>query len=126
MEEPTVCINCGDLFELSEGHWSDKWHPDISICKKCSAEEQKENQKDEEIEDLKANLSDAESTIERYRIRLQELGVDLPETKAEKWDKLDNKISEYYKKEYDEAEDEEYGDGLIGIGEAAARAFGYL
>lgn len=47
--------------------------------------------------------------------------------KAEKWDALDEKIAKYYA----EPEDEDYDEGmdesgLIGIGEAAASAFGYL
>lgn len=47
--------------------------------------------------------------------------------KADKWDKLDEKISKFYPDGHtDDTEDNEYDDGLIGIGEAAARAFGYL
>lgn len=46
--------------------------------------------------------------------------------KAEKWEKLGDKISEFY--QYDE--DDDYSDddmgGLDGIGEVAAMAFGYL
>ncbi len=46
--------------------------------------------------------------------------------KAEKWDKLDKEISAYYFDDNDdELEDEEGGD-LLDIGEAAARAFGYM
>lgn len=43
--------------------------------------------------------------------------------KAEKWDKLDDEISKFYRED-DEVNDE-FGD-LIDIGEAAAIAFGYL
>lgn len=47
--------------------------------------------------------------------------------KAEKWDALHEKISEYYIEEgeegYDPMKDE---NGLLGIGEVAALAFGYL
>ncbi|KAA2223019.1 hypothetical protein [Chryseobacterium sediminis] len=47
--------------------------------------------------------------------------------KADKWDKLDEKIATFYPDGYtDDTEDNEYDDGLIGIGEAAASAFGYL
>lgn len=47
--------------------------------------------------------------------------------KAEKWDALEEKISKFYA----EPEDEDYDEGmdesgLIGIGEVAASAFGYL
>lgn len=47
--------------------------------------------------------------------------------KAEKWDALDKVISEYYiepgEEGYDAAKDD---NGLLGIGEDAARAFGYM
>lgn len=44
--------------------------------------------------------------------------------KAEKWDKLDAEIGEYYAEEID-FEDEDTG-SLLEIGETAAIAFGYL
>lgn len=124
MEEPTKCIHCGEWFELSDGYESEKWHPDITICEKCNAEEIKETSKDQEIEDLTANLSDAEDNVKGYRNRLKKLGVCLPDTKAEKWDKLDEEIGKHYAN-VPESSDEENGD-LLDIGEAAARAFGYL
>ncbi len=124
MEEPTLCIHCNEWFELSAGYESEKWHPGITICENCNAEEIRETSKDEEIEDLKANLSDAEENIERYRKRLKELGVCLTETKAEKWDKLDEEIGRLYNNVAESSAEEE-GD-LLDIGEAAARAFGYL
>jgi hypothetical protein len=47
--------------------------------------------------------------------------------KADKWDKLEEKISKFYAEkgddDYDEGADES---GLIGIGEVAASAFGFL
>ena len=126
MEEPTPCIHCNEWFDLQNGYESEKWHPNIMICGNCRTEEIKEISKDEEIEDLTANLSDAEDNVMRYRKRLRELGVVLSDSKSEKWDKLEEKISEYYKETTDDTEDEEYDSGLLGIGEAAARAFGYL
>jgi hypothetical protein len=42
--------------------------------------------------------------------------------KAEKWDKLDKEIGEMYER----MDNEDEGDGLISVGEAAAYAFGYL
>ncbi|MEE6129132.1 hypothetical protein V2E39_17155 [Chryseobacterium arthrosphaerae] len=44
--------------------------------------------------------------------------------KARKWDELDSKISKYYPE--DSEKENDVDDGLIGIGEAAASAFGYL
>ena len=54
-------------------------------------------------------------------------------SKAEKWDALDEEISTFYP-ELEDDEESPFGapefmgddEGLIGIGEAAARAFGYL
>lgn len=48
-------------------------------------------------------------------------------TKAEKWDSLYDKISEYYVDEDDNiVEDDKHDGGLLDIGEIAARAFGFL
>ena len=129
MEMPTPCVHCGEWFDLNDGYGSDKWHPNTTICAKCHEEEEKEIEKDEEIEDCKDNLADAEASLLLYRKRLTELGVDLQEEnqnkncltgKAEKWDKLDEEISKFY------SEDEEEQGNLLDIGLAAARAFGYL
>jgi hypothetical protein len=48
--------------------------------------------------------------------------------KAEKWDALRDEISKYYSENDDEDKDEDFDDsmGLIGIGEKAAVAFGFL
>lgn len=51
--------------------------------------------------------------------------------KAEKWDALDKEISKYYREPEDEDYDEAFAkvadeNGLLGIGEVAATAFGYL
>ena len=47
--------------------------------------------------------------------------------KADKWDALDKKIAKYYAEPDDEDYDKSLDEsGLIGIGEAAAIAFGYL
>jgi len=43
----------------------------------------------------------------------------------DKWYALDAEIAEYYQEDYDDDSDE-FGDGLIGIGETAAGHFGYL
>lgn len=125
MEEPTQCIHCKNWFELSDGYESVKWHPEITICNNCNDAETKEMEIDEEVEDLKSDLEQAEYTVVHCRKRLKELGVTLPETKAEKWDNLDKKISEFYPED-ENTEDDMEDEGLIGIGEVAARAFGYL
>jgi hypothetical protein len=45
---------------------------------KCGDEEEKEIERDEEIEDLKSQIDDANYTIKEARSRLMELGVDVP------------------------------------------------
>ena len=45
--------------------------------------------------------------------------------KADKWDALEKKIASYYVLPYDDPEEFEGGD-LLDIGEAAARAFGFM
>lgn len=48
------------------------------ICETCADEEQIEIEIDEEIQDLKNAIDDAEITIKHSRARLAELGVDVP------------------------------------------------
>ncbi len=45
--------------------------------------------------------------------------------KADKWDALEKKIASFYVPPYDDPEEFEGGD-LLDIGEAAARAFGFM
>ena len=78
LEMPTPCQKCGDIFDLTDGTGSVKWFPNTVICKKCGDEEEKEIERDEEIEDLKSQIDDANYTIKEARGRLFELGVDIP------------------------------------------------
>jgi hypothetical protein len=121
MEEPTPCIHCGEWFDLQDGYESEKWHPNTTICDNCRAQEIEEISKDEEIEDLTENLSDAEDNVVRYRKRLRELGVILKDSKSEKWDKLDEEISKIYEEQTDSVAQD-----LTDVGLAAAEAFEYL
>lgn len=75
MEMPTPCQKCGVWFDLNDGARSDKWFPDTVICEQCGREEESEIEKDEEIEDLKNQISDAEWTIKDSIKRLEELGI---------------------------------------------------
>lgn len=77
MEMPTPCVNCGEWFDLNDGYGSTKWHPNITICDACHDEEEKEIEKDEEIEELLESIEDAEITIKDARTRLFELGYDI-------------------------------------------------
>lgn len=77
MEMPTPCQHCGNWFDLNDGTTSTKWYPDTIICQKCGDKEEIEIERDEEIEDLKMSIEDAEYTLKEARKRLMELGVHL-------------------------------------------------
>lgn len=78
MEMPTPCQKCGNIFDLNDGTGSVRWFPNTVICEKCGDEEEKEIERDEEIEELKNQIDDAKITIQDSRTRLQELGVEVP------------------------------------------------
>jgi hypothetical protein len=72
-EMPTPCEHCGNIFDLNDGYGSEKWHKGITICQLCYELEEQEMGRDEEIEDLKNQISDAEITIKYAKERLAEL-----------------------------------------------------
>ena len=78
MEMPTPCQHCNKVFDLTDGYASYKWFPNTVICESCSKEEEKEIENDEEIQELKEKIDDAQDTIKEARRRLAELGVDIP------------------------------------------------
>lgn len=78
LEMPTPCQKCGQIFDLNDGTASVKWFPNTIICEKCGDEEEKEVERDEEIDDLKSQIDDANYTIREARRRLMELGVEVP------------------------------------------------
>jgi hypothetical protein len=75
MEMPTPCTHCKKIFDLNDGYGSDKWYPNIVICEACHREEEKEIERDEEIQELKETISNAEYDIKQAKARLKELGV---------------------------------------------------
>lgn len=77
-EMPTPCQKCGEIFDLNDGIASIKWFPNTVICQKCGDEEEKEVEQDEEIDDLKSQIDDANYTIKEALSRLKDLGVDVP------------------------------------------------
>lgn len=77
-EMPTPCQKCGEIFDLNDGTGSVKWFPNTLICRTCGEEEEMEIERDEEIEELKQQIDDANSTIKEARSRLALLGVDIP------------------------------------------------
>lgn len=74
MEMPTPCQQCGKWFDLNDGNTSQKWFPNTVICESCADEEEKEIERDEEIEDLKNAIGDAIITVKDSVSRLRELG----------------------------------------------------
>ncbi|KFF26883.1 hypothetical protein [Chryseobacterium vrystaatense] len=132
MEMPTPCIHCGELFDLNDGYGSQKWYPNTTFCVNCYELEKGEIKMDEEIEEMKEELSEAIDTVRRLggRLKKTKVGID-PETdletliiKAEKWDGLNTRIENIYDLS-PEGSKEDQGD-LYEIGVAAARAFGHL
>jgi hypothetical protein len=76
MEMPTPCQKCKRTFDLNDGYGSEKWFPGTVICKSCYNEEAEEIAEDEEIEELKYQISDAEFTIRDSGSRLKLLGEE--------------------------------------------------
>lgn len=76
MEMPTPCQKCGKLFDLNDGASSQKWFPGTVICDPCGDIEQEEIERDDEIEDLRERISDAESTLNECNKRLKEMGEE--------------------------------------------------
>lgn len=79
MEMPCPCQKCGGWFDLNDGRGSDKWFPDTVICEACANIEQKEIEIEEEIEELKCEMDDAEDTIKSGKKRMAELEKKLKE-----------------------------------------------
>ena len=78
MEMPCPCQKCGKWFDLNDGYGSEKWFPNTVVCKTCHREEEKEIERDEEIQDLKQELDDAVYTVNNCKKRLKEFGIDVP------------------------------------------------
>lgn len=73
MEMPCQCQKCNGWFDLHDGVGSDKWVPNTVICEDCANIEQKEIEIEDEIEDLKNEIEDAEYTISSGNARMAEL-----------------------------------------------------
>lgn len=75
LEMPTPCEECGEVFDLHDGHR----HPsrNIVICAECANRLQQEADREEEIENLKEEIQEAQWTIENARKRLAELGAGM-------------------------------------------------
>jgi hypothetical protein len=78
MEMPTPCQKCGEIFDLLDGAGSEKWFPSTVICKSCSDKEQDEITIDEEVLELRNNISDALWTIKDCVKELKRYGLYAP------------------------------------------------
>lgn len=87
MDMPCPCQKCGEWFDLNDGTPSGKWYPKTVICEKCGVEEEKEMDIDNEIEELKEQISNAEFTKKEAEERLIEI------LKIEPWRNIDNDIN---------------------------------
>ena len=90
---------------------SELWNEIYAIVKQIPRKET-----NEDAVDAPSATTSIEQLISSYKI------------KAEKWDKLDEKIGKFYENDIDDEENEDGEDegNLIDIGEVAAIAFGYL
>ena len=79
MEMPTPCQKCGEIFDLHDGSPSQKWFRNTVVCEDCGRLEDDEMERDEEIEDIKNQLSDAEFTINECNKRLKDFNIPVKE-----------------------------------------------
>jgi hypothetical protein len=82
-DSPCMCGICSGWFDLDDGESDPKDYGKI-ICSKCATERQKDIYRQEEIEELLSNISDAEFTIKESRARLKELNYNDHELIASK------------------------------------------
>jgi hypothetical protein len=87
-EMPTPCTECGEIFELHDGRPNPR-SIYVVICAGCADKADEEVERDEEIEEIRREIEDAEydmqiasETIRGAKDRLRELGID-PEVKKE-------------------------------------------
>lgn len=56
MEMPTPCQHCGKIFDLNDGHESNKWYKDTVICEECSIIEDEEIEEDDRWEQINEDI----------------------------------------------------------------------
>lgn len=70
---PIVCEECGGMLDLYDAVKHPRSDKSIVICEGCADEIEKQIEREEEIEELKTQISDAEDTIRECKKRLSEL-----------------------------------------------------
>jgi hypothetical protein len=82
---PCLCEVCNGWFDLEDGAEHPR-KPNITICEGCADDIQKEVDKEEEIEELQNQISDAEYTIKDCKEQLTRLiPAKQEESKEELW-----------------------------------------
>lgn len=78
LDMPTPCVRCKNVFDLHDGYGSEKWYKQdqIIICADCYQEEQKEIERDEEIETCLEIISAAEWDLADAKTRLEAVNYD--------------------------------------------------
>jgi hypothetical protein len=69
---PCPCAVCGEWFDLNDGRHNPRKENEI-ICESCSYTIEAEMDREEEIQNLLSEISDAEYTIREAKKRLQEI-----------------------------------------------------
>lgn len=60
------------------------------------------------------------------KVEIEQEELEMLKQTAEKWNRLGNEIETFYFDEDGNEQPDNYGNGLIGIGEAAASAYGWI
>jgi poly(A) polymerase Pap1 len=74
---PCPCTQCSEWFDLEDGMTNPRKDNEI-ICAKCARAIQEEVDKEEEIENVQAALSNAQWEVNDYKKQLHELGCKVP------------------------------------------------
>jgi len=83
MEMPTPCQRCDEIFDLHDGRSSPReanrpgYQSRTVICESCADKEEQEIEREQEIEDLRGEIEEAEYTLRTAKERLREL-IDAP------------------------------------------------
>lgn len=77
MQMPTPCRGCGEWFDLNDGYGSEKWYPNTVICRKCYEKEEREIERDDDIDYLIEQICDAKTTLADCKKSLRDMGVEM-------------------------------------------------
>lgn len=82
MECPCPCEICGTIFDLEDGYPSERLKNsfgNIVICEECGEKEKAEIELNDELDEIKESIEDAEWTVKDAKERWKKLtGKDYP------------------------------------------------